>query len=189
MGCCLFRHEALLSARVCPLDPSSFCPLPGGLLPEQRALPRHVMRCHDPHAQGVCAAVSSGIGRPSPRSTPRPREVCVCLRPAIVPSSRFVPFRSGLPSASPAAAEPFFREQSRAGASGRARFAAARFARLIAPARAKQMQGARLPWVPVGFSCAGAGAEGGAASGSRLLLHHSNTEISGSSPLSDFFLK
>ena len=54
----------------------------------------------------------------------------------------------------------------------------ARPARLVAPARAARVQGARLPSVPSGFFRVGADAEGEAARGCRFLLSHPITELS-----------
>ena len=182
-----FRHEAVLSARVCRLDPSSFCP------PRRRPAPRAAeppAKCHEMSRSACAGRICRGVFRHraalAALDAPAPRGLRLSAsgHRALIPFHS-LSFRSSFRQ--PRCGETLF-PRAIADGRGRARFAAARFARLIAPARAKQMQGARLPWVPVGFLCAGAGVEGGAASGSRLLLHHSNTEISGSSPFPDFFL-
>ncbi len=134
------------------------------------------MFCHDPHAQGACAAVFSGIRLPSPRSSPRPRASCACLHPARRVLIRFRSLSFRFSFRRPRCGGTLIRAYR-----ARARPSApARFARLIAPARARQTQGARLPWVPGGFFRVGADAEGGAASGCRFLLYHSSMEFSGS---------
>ena len=127
-----------------------------------------VMLCHDPHVQGACSVVSSDIRQ---RSTPRPRDSCVCLHPA---HRALIPFRSLS-----------FRSSFRRPTCDGPCFARAH-AHLSAPARAGQAQGAGLPSAPRGF-CVGGDAEGGAASGCRFLLYHSSMEFSGSSSSRNYY--
>ena len=103
-----------------------------------------------------------------------PRDVMFCHGPPPAVPATQPPLRAGAPGMSsvfviasppdpPAAAEPFFARNARA--PGRARYAAARFARLIAPARASRPQGTPLPSVSQGRFFAPAPTRGEAASG------------------------